>query len=104
MRWWARSKRAFAHPTRSGILERAHRKIMQPQIGVAAFFPDPEQRPVQGLPQQGVALAHRDADALAEISALDERTAGERAATTGISAVDREGQRDRIVEDEIDVA
>src|ERR1700686_1666306 len=84
-------------------LERAYRKIAQPQIGVAAFFPDPEQRPVQRLPQQVVALAHADADALAEIAALDKRPARERAAVAGIGAVDPEPQRDRIAEKEIDL-
>src|SRR6195256_3774765 len=58
---------------RISFLERADGKIAQPQIGVAAFFPEPEQRPVQRLPQQVVALANRDADALAEIAALDKR-------------------------------
>src|SRR4051812_39536719 len=53
-------------------LEGADGKIAQPQIGVAAFFPEPEQRPVQRLPQQVVALAHRDPDPLAEIPAFDE--------------------------------
>src|SRR5450631_249993 len=70
--------------------ERTHRKIAQPQIGVAALFPDPEQRPVQSLPQQVVALAHGDADALAEIAAFDKRPAGERAAFARIGAVDPE--------------
>src|ERR1700742_2725303 len=61
------------HPgmTQSGFLEWADRKIAQPQVRIAAFFPDPEERPVQRLPQQVVALAHGDADALAEITALD---------------------------------
>src|ERR1700730_4525903 len=104
MRWWARRKRAFAPPTRSGILERAHREIPQPQIGVAAFFPDPEQRPIQRLPQQIVALAHGDADALAEKTALDERPPRERAAVAGVGAVDPERQRDRIAKNEIDLA
>src|SRR3984957_1052940 len=85
-------------------LKRAHRKIAQPQIGVAAFFPDPEQRPVQCLPQQVVALAHRDADALAEKAALDERPARERTAIRGIGAVDPERQRNAVAEDEIDLA
>src|SRR6201987_3930308 len=86
------------------LLERAHRKIAQPQIGVAAFFPDPEQRPVQRLAQEIVALAHRDADALAEIAALDERPAGEGAAFTRIRAVDPEGERDGVAEDQVDLA
>src|SRR5580698_9647575 len=86
------------------VLKRAHRKIAQPQIRVAAFFPDPEQRPVQRLPQQVVALAHGDADALAEIAALDERAARERAAIGRIGAVDPERQRDPIAENEVDLA
>src|ERR1700759_2327647 len=99
----ARGKSAFAHPTNSH-LERADGKIAQPQIGVAAFFPQSEQRPVQRLPQQVVALADRDADALAEIPALDERTTAERAAFAGVGAVDPEGQRDGVAENEIDLA
>src|SRR5579871_3809827 len=51
-------------------LKRADRKIAQPQIGVAAFFPETKQRPVQGLPQQVVALAYRNADAFAEVTAF----------------------------------
>src|SRR6478609_4708471 len=94
------------HPgmTKYELSERPHGKIAQPQIGIAAFFPDPEQRPVQGLPQQVVALAHGDADALAEIAALDKWPARERAAVAGIGAVDPERQRDRIAEDEVDLA
>src|SRR5437870_10932757 len=68
------------------FLKRADGKIAQPQIGVAAFFPDTKQRPVQRLPQQVVALAHGDADALAEIAALDKRPAREGAAFAGIGA------------------
>src|SRR2546423_880431 len=88
----------------SSYLKRTDRKIAQPQISVAAFFPEPEQRPVQRLPQQIVAFADGDADALAEIAALDERAARERAAFAGIGAVDPERQRDRVAEDEIDLA
>src|ERR1700733_4708701 len=99
--------RCFASPRNDGspkLLKRAHRKIAQPQIGVAAFFPEPEQRPVQRLAQQIIALAHGDADAFAEIAALDKRAARERAAFGRISAVDPERQRDRIAEDEVDLA
>src|ERR1700759_4663812 len=99
----ARGKSAFAHPTNSH-LERADGEIAQPQIGVAAFFPEPEQRPVQRLPQQVVAFAHRDSNSLAEIPALDERAAAEGAALARIGAVDPERQRDRIAKDEIDLA
>src|SRR4029079_16563678 len=93
-----------AAPSRNDTLERTHREIAQPQIGVAAFFPDPEQRPVQRLPQQVVALANGDADPLAEIAALDERPAGEGAALGGVGAVDPERQRDAVAEDEVDLA
>src|SRR3954454_9558385 len=85
-------------------LKRANGEIAQPQIGVAAFFPQPEQRPVQRLPQQVVALAHGNADALAEIPALDEWAAAEGAALGGIGAVDPERQRDGVAENEIDLA
>src|SRR5258707_2564297 len=88
----------------TAISERADGKIAQPQVGVAAFFPDPEQRPVQRLAQQVVALAHGDADALAEKAALDERPARERAAFGRVGAVDPERQRDRIAEDEVYLA
>src|SRR5580658_4873352 len=91
-------------PYASKFLKRAHRKIAQPQIGVAAFFPDPEQRPVQRLPQQIVALAHGNADALAEIAALHERAAREGAAVARIGAVDPERQRYPVAENEIDLA
>src|SRR5579859_186816 len=84
--------------------ERAHREIAQPQIGVAAFFPDAKQRPVQRLPEQIVALAYRNADALAEIAALDERPAGEGAAIVRIGAIDPERQRNPVAEDEVDLA
>src|SRR5258707_13505081 len=88
----------------NSLLKRADGKIAQPQIGVAAFFPEPEQRPVQRLPQQVVALAHRDPDALAEIPAFDERAAAEGAALARIGAVDPERQRDGVAENEIDFA
>src|SRR2546429_5863407 len=84
--------------------KRTDGKIPQPQIRKAAFFPDPEQRPVQRRPQQIIALADGDADALAEIAALDKGPARERAAFGGIGAVDPERQRDRVAEDEIDLA
>src|SRR4051812_7917288 len=85
-------------------LKRADGKIAQPQIGVAAFFPESEQRPVQRLPQQIVALADGDADAFAEITALDKGPAREGAAFGRVGAVDPERQRDGIAEDEIDLA
>src|SRR5205814_7059520 len=86
------------------VSKRADGKIPQPQIREAAFFPDPEQRPVQRRPQQIVALTDGDADALAEKAAFDKRPARERAAFGRIGAVDPERQRDRIAEDEVDLA
>src|SRR2546423_2622752 len=84
--------------------KRTHRKIAQPQVGVAAFFPEPEQRPVQRLPQQIIAFADGDADALAEIAALDERPARECAAFARVRSADPERQRDRVAKNEIDLA
>src|ERR1700738_809971 len=104
---WIASSQGLLAMTAEGAapgLKRAHRKIPQPQIRVAAFFPDAEQGPVQGLAQHVVALAHGDADAFAEEAALDEGAAGEGAAIAGIGAVDPERQRDGIAEDEIDLA
>src|SRR4029077_6927450 len=111
-----RVKRAYPESRDSGFdashrpgmtvqtLERTDRKIAQPQIGVAALFPKPEQRPVQRLPQQVVALAHRNPDALAEIAALDEGPARKGATLGRIGAVDPERQRNRVAENEIDLA
>src|ERR1041385_4080154 len=84
--------------------ERPDRKIPQHQIGVAALFPQAEQRPVQRLPQQVIALAYRNPDTLAEIAAFDERTAAEGAALGRIGAVDPERQRNGVAENKIDVA
>src|ERR1700733_12020370 len=91
-------------PYASKFLKRTHRKIAQPQIGIAAFFPKPEQRPIQRLPQQVVALAHANANAFPEIAAFDEGAAGKRAAVGRIRAVDPERERDRIAKNEIDLA
>src|SRR5437764_14328801 len=90
--------------TECATIKRTDRKIAQQQIGVAALYPEPKQRTVERLPQQVVALAHGDADALAEIAAFDKRAAGECAAFAGIGAVDPERQRDRVAKNEIDLA
>src|SRR5579863_7064375 len=92
------------YESKSGTLKRTDRKIAQPQVRVAAFFPQSKQRPVHSLPQQIIALAHGDPDALAEIAAFDKGTAGECAAFAGIGAVDPECQRDRVAENEVDFA
>src|SRR5260370_38539633 len=78
--------------------------MAQPQVGEAALLPLPEQRPVQGLPQQVVAALDRDADALAEEAAFQERAAAEGAAAARIGAVEPEGERDAVAEQQIDVA
>src|SRR5580700_2437340 len=84
--------------------KRVDREIAQPQVGEAALLPLPEQRPVQGLPQQIVAALNRDADALAEEAALQERAAAEGATAAGVGAVEPEGERDAVAEQQIDVA
>src|ERR1700722_998478 len=89
---------------RSHALKRTDRKIVQPQVGVAALFPEPEQRPVQRLPQQIIALAHGNSYAFTEIAALNKRPARERAAIAGVRAIDPERERDRVAENEIDLA
>src|SRR5512141_722699 len=85
-------------------LKRADREIAQPQIGEAAALPQPEQRPVERLPQQVVAALDRDADAFAEELALQERPAAEQAAIRRVGAVEPKGERNAVAEQEIDLA
>src|SRR5258708_7056236 len=73
-----------------GASKRADREIPQPQVGVAALFPEPEQRPVERLPQQVVVAADRDADAFAEETALQIGAAAEFAAVGRVGAVEPE--------------
>src|SRR6185369_7524965 len=82
------ARRRVAAPSPFSI--RADRKIAQPQIGEAALLPQPEQRPVERLPQQVVAPPDRDADALTEEAALDVRPAAEHAAVLRVGAVEPE--------------
>src|SRR5262245_1358829 len=91
-------------PTNDAASERADRKITQPQIGEQAAFPQAEQAPVQSETQGLVAAPDRDADAFAEVTALRERAALEHAACSRIGAVEPEGKRDAVAEQEIDVA
>src|ERR1700750_168006 len=84
--------------------ERADGEVAQPQVGELALLPQTEQTPVQGLAQGVVAAADRNADALAEIAALGEGTALERAAPGGIGSVEPERERDAVAEQEIDLA
>src|ERR1043165_5240005 len=85
-------------------LERADREITQPQIGETALFPNPEQRPIERKPQRVVAALDRDADALAEIAALGERTADEHAAVRRVGPVEPERKRNTVAEQKIRLA
>src|SRR5579872_6579994 len=76
----------------SHTLKRTDRKIAQPKIGITALFPKPEQRPVEGLAQQIIALAHGNPDAFAEIAAFNKGPARKRATVGRIRAVDPERQ------------
>src|SRR5262245_19031681 len=85
-------------------LIRIDREIPQPQVGEAALFPQAKQAPVDGEPQRVVAALDRDADALAEVAALDERPARECAAVSRIRAVEPEREGETIAEQEVDLA
>src|SRR5262245_8524980 len=85
-------------------LERADRKIAQPQVGEAALVPDPEQRPIEREPHHVVAFAYRDADAAAEIAIVEIGAATEHAAVLRRGAVEPERQRDGVAEQQVDVA
>src|SRR5918995_6930544 len=76
-------------------------RIAQPQVGEAAFFPQTKQRPVERKAQGVIAALNRDADTLAEIPALQERSATERATGRGIGAVDPERKRQAVAEQEV---
>src|ERR1043166_9094601 len=85
-------------------LKRADWKISEPQIRELALLPDPEQGVVQRQPDRIVAAFDRDADALAEVAAVEIGTAAERTAVLGIGAVEPERERDRVAEHQVDVA
>ncbi len=68
------------------------------------MFPDPEQRPVQRLPYRIVALAHGDADTFAEVAVVDVGPAAKAAAILRIRAVEPEGERDGVPEQQVDLA
>src|SRR6266478_958460 len=86
------------------ISKGADREIPEPQIGEAALLPQPEQRPIEGKPQRIIAALDRDADALAEIAALGERSADEDAAIRRVGAVEPESERDAVAEQKIGLA
>src|SRR5262249_26648639 len=79
-------------------LIRIDREIPQPQVGEAALLPQAKQAPVDGEAQRVVAALDRDADALAEVAALDERAAREGAAVARVGAVEPERERKSVAE------
>src|SRR4051794_31028040 len=84
--------------------KRADREIAQPQIGETALLPDPEQRPVERQADRLIALSDRDADAFTEITVVGIGAAAKGTAILGIRAVEPEGKRDGVAEQEIDLA
>src|SRR5262249_57488895 len=78
-------------------------KMAQPKMGKTPLLPDAEQRPIQGEPHRVIALFNGNSDAFAEVAAVYVRPATEGTAILGISAVEPEGERDRIAEQEIDI-
>src|SRR3954447_20351713 len=85
-------------------LKRADGEIAQPQVGETALLPYSEQRPVQREPDEVIAFLDGDPDAFAEITAVHERPAAERAAALGIGALDPEGERNRVAEQQVHIA
>src|SRR5262245_32229332 len=108
----ARRSRAKRRPCRSrtfGLLwietssVRADRKIAQPKIGKAPFFPQFEQRPIECQSHRIVAAPHRDSDALTKIPAFGEWPTDKSAAAVRIAAIQPERKRNPVAEQEIDV-
>src|SRR5262245_38873436 len=69
-------------------LERRDREITQPQFSEPAFFPQPEQRPIECLPQQIIAASNRYTDAFAKKATLKIRTPSKHAAICGIRTIE----------------
>src|SRR5258705_13076575 len=84
--------------------KRTDREITQPQISETALLPNPEQGPIEREPDGIIALFDRDSDTFAEIAAVDIGAAAEGTAIFGIGTVEPKGERDRIAEQEIDLA
>src|SRR5262249_3363171 len=84
--------------------KRTDREIAQPQIGKTALLPDPEQRPIERQPDRVISLCDTNAEASAEVASADGGPAAKGTAILGIGAVEPERERDRIAEQEIDVA
>src|SRR5262245_29867930 len=82
--------------------ERRDRKITQPQFGEPAFFPQPEQCPIECLPQQIIAASDRDTDAFAKKATLQIGTPAEHAAICGICAIEPKSERDAVAEQQVD--
>src|SRR3974390_1798494 len=93
---------AWQNQTRNS--KRADWKIAQPQVGKLTLLPQPEQRPVECLPQQIVATADRDADALTEETAFGIGPAAEFAAAGGVGPVQPKGERDAVAEQKVNLA
>src|SRR5581483_5375282 len=85
-------------------LERTDRKIAQPQVGETAVFPQAEQRPIESAAQHLIILADGDADAFAEIAALEVRAAEKFAAFARGAAVEPKGKRNAVAENKVDLA
>src|SRR5262249_38838360 len=84
--------------------KRTDREIAQPQIGKKAPLPDPEQRPIERQAYVFIAFLDNNSDASAEGAAGGVGPAAKGTAILGIGAVEPERERDRIAEQEIDVA
>src|SRR5438034_6995791 len=97
------SPRSGQRPAGTYGSKRTYWEISQPQIGKTTLLPDAEQRPIQREPHRVIALFNGNSDAFAEVAAVYVRPAAEGTAILGIGAVEPEGERDRIAEQEIDI-
>src|ERR1700710_1313091 len=86
------------------FLEEADRKIFQVEVGIDPALIELLEAIFQQPPQIRIALAHRNPDALAEITFAQERTAAKGAATAGVGAVEPERERHPIAERQRDFA
>src|SRR5262245_47237616 len=84
--------------------KRADREIAQPQICETPLFPQAEQCPVEGLPQQIVAAPHRYSDALTEEPAFKIGPTPEHTAVRRVGPIEPEGKRDPVTKQKVDFA
>src|SRR5262249_35383635 len=96
--------RKATRPRQMRHSKRTERGIPQPHAGEAAPFPQPEQRPIECLPQEIIAASDHNADAFAEKTALKIRAAAEHAAVRGVGAIEPKGKRDAVTKKEVDFA